>query len=108
MAGKSSAALAAITSRKQAQKKSRADIGRFALSVSKNRETKTWKGLRVTLDKRFYQDPALHVRYEAEINPCLRCKHVGYVFDHLPFCQRGLVMKFGCKKFSKEKVGSSK
>lgn len=96
MAGKFSAALAAITNRKQAQKKSRTDIGRFALSVSKNRGTKTWKESRVTLDKRFYQDPALHVRYEGEINPCLRCKHVGKVFD-LPFCTKGREMKPYCK-----------
>lgn len=54
-------------------------------------------------DSRMYLDPARLVKYEAERQPCHGCKYAGILFD-MRFCTHGMEMRFGCKKYSKEKV----
>lgn len=51
------------------------------------------------LEKRFYQDPALHAKFERERIPCYGCKHLIAVFDK-QCCDKGHKTDKRCDQFA--------
>jgi hypothetical protein len=51
------------------------------------------------LPKHMYSDPALHVKFEHERNPCLKCKYLDMLWDK-QVCVIGQKVGNGCVKFT--------
>jgi hypothetical protein len=46
----------------------------------------------MAFDAHVYQDPALHVKYERQTNPCYGCRHIAKLLGR-KFCEKGLNMQ---------------
>lgn len=68
------------------------DAGRFA-QIARNRKRRNPKRVRtVAFDKRFYQDPARHAKFERERVPCFGCLFASKLLGKR-FCTKGKKMK---------------
>lgn len=56
----------------------------------------------MALERKYYQDPALHVKFEREINPCFGCIHIAKIFGK-SYCERGRKMDKKCSLYRDKK-----
>lgn len=57
---------------------------------------------KVALEWKCWQDPALHVRYERETQPCYGCQHISTLLGK-KYCTNGFTMAKKCNLWKSEK-----
>lgn len=55
----------------------------------------------MAFDRHIYSDPANHVKFEAEKNPCLRCRFMDVLLEK-EFCTKGRALKL-CQLWEEKK-----